>query len=247
MTIKRIWTVGRLELHLLTRRGRFAFAGEPEDGIHLQVRRQKRMTPTSQEVKLKSSDGPDPFDYRERLIVANQAGCDGRGISSESVGLMAALPSIAGVERRSQLFLSDGRWAIIGTLIAEAQDIQASIVLGHPSQARHVSWSLVAVKGVEQTAVQHRLESAPQALQMKRISRGELRLIVDSTVAAFSRRSPAPSQLRQRPELAIPAGRCEEVSPVPQPPRDRSGESPLRCYTYYCRLRLTNSQGAGPC
>ncbi len=41
------------------------------------------------------------------------------------------IPSIAGVERRSQLFLTDGVRASIGTIVAEAQHIQGSIVLGH--------------------------------------------------------------------------------------------------------------------
>ena len=84
------------------------------------------------------------------------------------------ISSIAGIERGSQLFLTDGVRAGIGTLVAEAQHIQGSIVLGNPGQARHVSWSLVAIKGVEESAIQHRLETAPQALQMERISRDEL-------------------------------------------------------------------------
>jgi len=41
------------------------------------------------------------------------------------------IPSIAGVERRSQLFLTDGGRASIGTIVTEAQHIQGSIVLGH--------------------------------------------------------------------------------------------------------------------
>lgn len=41
------------------------------------------------------------------------------------------IPSIAGVERRSQLFLTDGVRASIRTIVTEAQHIQGSIVLGH--------------------------------------------------------------------------------------------------------------------
>ena len=41
------------------------------------------------------------------------------------------IPSIAGVERRSQLFLTDGVRASIGTIVTEAQHIQGSILLGH--------------------------------------------------------------------------------------------------------------------
>jgi hypothetical protein len=41
------------------------------------------------------------------------------------------IPSIAGVERGSQLFLSDGVRARIGTIVTEAQHIDGSVVLGH--------------------------------------------------------------------------------------------------------------------
>src|SRR5437870_12941636 len=64
--------------------------------------------------------------------------------------------------------------ASIGTIVTEAQHIQNSIVLGHRRQTRHVSWSLLAVEGVEQSAVQHCLKPAPQTLQMERVSRSEL-------------------------------------------------------------------------
>src|SRR4030095_4421057 len=74
-----------------------------------------------------SPDSLDPFDCREpgrcAVVVAsrlNPIGFDGGDI-----------PSIAGVERRSQLFLTDGVRASIGTIVAEAQHIQGSIVLGH--------------------------------------------------------------------------------------------------------------------
>jgi hypothetical protein len=83
------------------------------------------------------------------------------------------IPSIAEVERRSQLILTDGVRASVGTIVTEAQHIQGSIVLGHRRQARYVSWSLVAVEGVKQSAVQHRLKRAPQTLQMERVGRSE--------------------------------------------------------------------------
>jgi len=41
------------------------------------------------------------------------------------------IPFIAGVERRSQLFLTDGVRASIETIVTEAQHIQRSIVFGH--------------------------------------------------------------------------------------------------------------------
>jgi len=93
------------------------------------------------------------------------------------------IPSMDGVERRSQLFLTDGVRASIGTIVTEAQHIQGSIAFGHRRQTRHVSWSLVAVKGVEQSAVQNRLKPAPQTLQLERVSRSELNL--DPTVSGF--------------------------------------------------------------
>ena len=69
----------------------------------------------------------DPFDCREPgrcavIVVSrlNPVRFDGGDI-----------PSIAGVERRSQLFLTDGVRASIGTIVTEAQHIQGSIVLGH--------------------------------------------------------------------------------------------------------------------
>jgi hypothetical protein len=155
------------------------------------------------------------------------------------------IPSIAGIERRSQFFLSDGVRTGIWTLVAEAQHIQGSIVLGHPGQARHVSWSLFAIKGVEQSAIQHCLETAPQALQMERVSRDELdvnrrshgrgllsgdRQCRLSYVNAQNRQS-QPGDVKS--VLAGPAARIE----------DRSGESAFGCYTHNCRLRLANIPG----
>src|ERR1019366_6848401 len=149
------------------------------------------------------------------------------------------LPSMAGVERRSQLFLTDGVRASIGTLIAEAQHIQGSIVLGHRRYTRRVSCSLVVVvvEGVEQSAVQHRLKPAPQTLQLERVSHSELNL--DPTVVGLLsgdrqcrlRHVNAQDRQSQRGDvksvLAGPAARIEH----------RSGESACGCQTDYCRLR----------
>ena len=108
----------------------------------------------------------------------------GRGISSESGPARWPRHSIhCWVERRSQLFLTDGVRASIRTIVTEAQHIQGSIVFGHRRETRHVSWSLVAVKGVEQSAVQHRLKPAPQTLQLERVSRSKLNL--DPTVVGL--------------------------------------------------------------
>src|SRR5882724_4495561 len=78
-------------------------------------------------VKQARSRGLDPFDCREPgrcpvVVVSrlNPVRLDGGDI-----------PSIAGVERRSQLFLTDGMRASIGTMVTEAQHIQGSIVFGH--------------------------------------------------------------------------------------------------------------------
>ena len=150
------------------------------------------------------------------------------------------IPSIAGVERRSQLFLTDGVRASIGTIVAEAQHIQGSIVLGHRRQARHVSWSLVAVERVEQSAVQYGLKPAPQSLQVERVSRGELNL--DPTVVGLlsgdrqCRLGHVNAQNRQsqrgdvKSVLPSPAARIEH----------RSGESAFGCQTHDCWLRLAN-------
>jgi hypothetical protein len=41
------------------------------------------------------------------------------------------IPARAGVESRSQLYLTDWMRARIGTIVAEAQEVQGSIVFGH--------------------------------------------------------------------------------------------------------------------
>jgi hypothetical protein len=106
------------------------------------------------------------------LIVANHAGAP-----SSSWYLVCPvridggdIPSIPRVERRSQLFLADGVRASIGTLVTEAQDIQASIVLGHRRQTRHVSSPLVAVEGGTVRSPAPSQTRAP-TLQEERISR----------------------------------------------------------------------------
>ena len=153
------------------------------------------------------------------------------------------IPSIAGVERRSQLFLSDGVWASIGTLVAEAQHIQGSIVLGHRAR-------LATYPGRSSPS---KVWNSPQSstvlkLRPKR-SRWNASAAANSSRSIprsppFLGRSPAPSQLRQRPEPAIPAGRCEERSRRSRSPR----RAPLRripfgCHTHDCRLRPTNIPG----
>src|SRR5882724_13028640 len=67
----------------------------------------------------------DPFDCREPswcavVVVSRQSPVRFDG---------GDIPPIAGVERRPQLFLTDGVRASIGTIITEAQHIQGSSVL----------------------------------------------------------------------------------------------------------------------
>ena len=70
--------------------------------------------------------------------------------------MAATFHPLLGFERSSQLFLTDGVRASIGAIVTEAQHIKGSIVLGHRRQARHVSWPLLTVEGLEQSAVQYR-------------------------------------------------------------------------------------------
>ena len=150
------------------------------------------------------------------------------------------IPSIAGVERRSELFLTDGVRASTGTIVAEAQHIQGSIVLGHRRETCYVSWSLVAVEGMKQSAVQHRLKPAPQIIELERVGGRELDL--DPAVVGLRsgyrqrRLSHVDAQDRQsqrgdvKSVLAGPAARIE----------DGSVDSAFGCQTRYCWLRLAN-------
>ena len=184
----------------------------------------------------KRSPPLDPLDFREpgRCAVGvvsclNSVRFDGGDI-----------PSTAAVERCSQFFLTDGVRASIGTIVTEAQHVQGSIALGHRRQTRRVSRSLDDVECVKQSAVQHRLEPAPQTLQLECVGRSELNL--DSTIVSLRsgdrqcRLSHVNAQNRQsqrgdvKSVLAGPAARIEH----------RSGESAFGCQTHYCRLRPAN-------
>jgi hypothetical protein len=112
------------------------------------------------------------------------------------------IPSSAGIERRSQLFLTDGVRASIGTIVTEPQHIQGPIVLGHRCETRCVSLSLVAVAGVEHSTVQHCLKRALQTLQLKRVSRSELNL--DPRSAAFSRAIASVVSATSTPRTDVP-------------------------------------------
>ena len=175
----------------------------------------------------------DPFDRREPARCAvvvesrlNPVRFDGGHI-----------PSIAGVERRSQLSLTDGVWAGIGTIVTEAQHIQGSTVMGHRRQTRHVSRSLVAVQGVEQSAVQHGLKPAPQTLQPERVGRSELNL--DPTVVRL-RPSDRQCRLSKVNAQNRQSQRCDVKSVLAGPTAHieyRSGEPAFGCQARYCWLR----------
>ena len=64
----------------------------------------------------------------------------------------------------------------IGPVVTETQNAHSSVALGHRRETRHVAWSLVAVEGMEQGAVEHRLKSEAQTLQLERVGRSELDL-----------------------------------------------------------------------
>src|SRR5437867_9496818 len=96
------------------------------------------------------SDGDRSFDERSRSLVPfdcrEPCRCAVVVVSRLNPVLFDGgdIPSIAGVERRSQLFVTDGVRASIGTIVTEAQHIQGAITPGHRRQTRHVSWPLVA-------------------------------------------------------------------------------------------------------
>jgi hypothetical protein len=108
-----------------------------------------------------------------------------------------------------------------------------------------VSCSLVAVEGVEQSAVQHRREPAPQTLQLEGVSSREFNL--DPKVVGLRscdrqcRLSYVNTQNRQsqradvKSVLAGPAARIEH----------RSGESAFGGQSRYCWLRRTNIPRGG--
>ena len=95
-----------------------------------------------------------------------------------------------------------------------------------------------ALEGVEQTAVQHRVKRAPQALEPERVSRDELSL--DPAVARLRPRhrerrfSDVKTQDRQPQrghEKAVLAGPAAGIE-------HRSGESAFGCQAHDRRLRL---------
>src|SRR5262245_33223205 len=83
----------------------------------------------------------------------------------------------AAMGREAPLSALPDRWvrASIGAIVTEAQHVQGSTVLGHRRLATYPGLSSPP-KVSEQSAVQHRLEHAPQTLQLERVCRSELNL-----------------------------------------------------------------------
>jgi len=134
--------------------------------------------------------------------------------------------------RRSQA-LTQSRRAVWSTVRTSLVPTDRAGHRGHRRQARHVSWPLVAVEGMEQPAVQHRLKTcAPNALDGTRQPRR-------TRPRSHGRRpspgrSPVPSQLRQRPGPATPAMRREA--------RSRRFRSPHRAPLRRIRLRMPTAR-----
>jgi hypothetical protein len=156
------------------------------------------------------------------------------------------IPSSAGVERRSQLFRADGVRACLRTIATEAQHVQGAIVLGRRRQTRRLSWSLVAVEGVEQSAVQHRFEPAPQALELERVSRRELNrdpavvgFLSGDCKCRFSHINAENRQSQRGDEKSVLAGPAARIEHSP-------GESALGCQPHDSWLRLAGIPGRGP-
>ena len=180
------------------------------------------------------------------MIVASQAGAPAslKLVSSRS-GWMAAKSIPCRGERRSQLGLTDGVRAGIGTVVAETQHIQGSVVLGHRRQARHVSWPLVPSK------VWNSPQSSTVANRRPSRSRWSASAAANSARSPARRpspaRSPVPSRPRRRPAPTIPARPREERSRRPAARIEhRSGESALGGQPHTAGCGRPVSHGAGP-
>jgi hypothetical protein len=147
------------------------------------------------------------------------------------------IPPGARIECCSQFFLLDGMRTCIGTLVTEAQHIQGPIVFGYRRQTRHVSWTLIGVERVEQSAVQHRFKPAPQTLQMNRVSRNEINL--DPTTVGFLSRDcqrrfgHVKTQNRQSERSEVQSVLAGPAAGI----KHGSGKPALGCQTHYCWLR----------
>jgi len=189
----------------------------------------------------------DPFDGREpgRCAVVVESRLNPVRFDGDDV------PSIGGAERLSQRFLTDGVRASIGTIITEAQHIHGSVALGYRRQTGHVSWPLVAVEGMEQSAVQHRLKPVAQTLQMERVGGGELDL--DSTAASVFSGGLLPAiasavSATSTPRTGNPSEAMRRAcSPVPQPASSTlPANPPLEAIRTIAGCGRPISHGAGP-
>jgi hypothetical protein len=101
----------------------------------------------------------------------------------------------------------------------------------------------VVVKGVEQSAIQHCLETAPQTLKLERVSRGERNLdptffglVSGHRQCGLSHVNAQNLQSQLGDVKSVFAGATARIE-------DRSGESALGCHTHDCRLRPSNIPG----
>jgi hypothetical protein len=153
-------------------------------------------------------------------------------------------PAAAAVERCSQILLTDrmratGLWSDV----TETEHVQLPTSTRHGRQARHVVVSLIAVEGVEQPAVEHRLEHSAQTVQVQGIANHEVSMD-PATRGAFPRdrhcglshidsQNVQPQRCDVKRVLACPAA-CVE---------NRAGECAFARQTHYRRLWPSNVPG----
>jgi hypothetical protein len=182
----------------------------------------------------------DPFDGGEPG--------GGAGVAVES-GVNAVafdrgdMPSVAGAERGSQVFLTDGMRAGIGAFVAEAQHVQGSTALGDGRETRSVRRALLGVEGVEEAGVEHGLKFAAQTLEMERVGRDEFSLqpavmgfLSGNGQRGFRYVKAEDGQSQRSDEERIFAGAASSVE-------HRSGESAFGSEARDCGLRTANIPG----
>jgi len=114
--------------------------------------------------------------------------------------------------------------------------------------------SLVAVEGMEQSAVQNRLKPAPQTLQLEGVSRGKLNLdpmivdltIGDPTLGGFLSGNRQPVSATSTPEPSSQRGDVKSVPPVPQPASSTAPANPpsdAKRTTAGCGWPISKAQG----
>ncbi len=114
----------------------------------------------------------------------------------------------------------------------------------HRRQTRCVAYALVViVKSVEQSAIQHYLETAPQTLKLERVSRGELNLDPLFLGLLSGHRQRRLSYVNAQNLQSQPGDVKSVLAGSTSCIEDCSGESALGCHTHDCRLRPSNIPG----